>query len=526
MVPKISAQIFSKSLLTGTFALISIGNAIASEIPTVQVSAVDRQSELLADSTDDSIAKIGGIYPINTLLNPDSASTTSNLALARRKKRIKAKPQIERGGSYSQPQIQNNQINTPPQVQNNQINTPTQFPSGQPQTQIQNAPINTQPQVPSGLTATQNQIQYKRNDLGVAVQFGNGTSFGIQGKLGLTDNISIRPEFFFGSGGSELENKQAPISETNPIGESDLIAATLDLGIVNGFPLFAYPIPRTVILTEPFTLSRNFLTSSDLTLNVDITASSVSNGQLNEAKLFPAGTVIPAGNIISSGTVLPAGTLIPGGTTIPDRNTTQTILSVVNAEKFEVQDAPVVLTADYKVFANFTPNVAIGNNPAGTPIPVGTVLPKGTILPVGTVIPVDSRTSNAIPVADPSGLFKSKIKQSTSLGLAVTYDFKLDSAGKSTAYLGPKIAYTANVGDLTFPGAQTQTLNTNETKIGLIAGLDYVLFDGFTIGANANYYFSRSLSGSATSPDGTSIPFQSVGGGSSTDFGLRIGYQF
>ena len=86
MVPKILAQLFNKSLLTGTFALISIGNAIASEIPTVQVSAVDRQSELLADSTDDSIAKIGGIYPINTLLNPESDPTTSNLALARRKK--------------------------------------------------------------------------------------------------------------------------------------------------------------------------------------------------------------------------------------------------------------------------------------------------------------------------------------------------------------------------------------------------------------------------------------------------------
>ena len=122
MVPKTSAQLFSQSLLTGTFAILSICNAIASEIPTVQVSAVDRQSELLADSTDDSIAKIGGIYPINTLLNPESDPATSNLALARRKKRIKVKPQIKREGSYTQPQIQNNQINTPPQVQNNQIN--------------------------------------------------------------------------------------------------------------------------------------------------------------------------------------------------------------------------------------------------------------------------------------------------------------------------------------------------------------------------------------------------------------------
>jgi S-layer homology domain len=34
MVPKISAQLFSKFLLTGTFALMPICNAIASEIPT------------------------------------------------------------------------------------------------------------------------------------------------------------------------------------------------------------------------------------------------------------------------------------------------------------------------------------------------------------------------------------------------------------------------------------------------------------------------------------------------------------
>jgi hypothetical protein len=519
MVPKISDQLFSKSLLTGTFALISIGNAIASEIPTVQVSAVDRQSELLADSTDDSIAKIGGIYPINTLLNPESAPATSNLALARRKKRINTKPQIKREGSNSQPQIQNTPVNTAPQIQNTPINTPPQVQNTpiNTQPQVQNPQINTPPPQPSGLTATQNQIQYKRNDLGVAFQFGNGTSIGIQGKVGLTDNISIRPEFFFGSGGGELENKQIPISEPNKVGESDLIAPNLNS--------LLYTIPRDVILTESFTLPNFFIISSDLTFNVDIKASTVSNGQLNEAKLFPAGTVIPAGNVISSGTVLPEGTLLPAKTPIsatPDR---QPILSVVNAVGYEVQGAPQVLTADYKVFSQFTPSVAIGNNPAGTPIPVGTVLPKGTILPVGTIIPVDSRTSNAIPVAAPSGLFKSKIKQSTSLGLAVTYDFKLDSAGKSTAYLGPKIAYTANVGDLTFPGAQTQTLNTNETKIGLVAGLDYAIFDGFTIGANANYYFSRSLSGSATLPTGVSIPFQSVGG-SATDFGIRLGYQF
>lgn len=236
MVPKISAQLLSQSLLTGTFAILSIGNAIASEIPTVQVSAVDRQSELLEESTDDSIAKIGGIYPINTLLNPDSAPATSNLALARRKKRINTKPQIKRGGSNIQPQIQNTPINTPPQIQNTPINI---------QPQVQNPQINTPPPMPSGLTATQNQIQYKRNDLGVAVQFGNDTSIGIQGKLGLTDNISIRPEFFFGSGGGELENKEFPSSQTSFV--SDFESQLQPIGL--NYPLDA---DKLLILTQPF----------------------------------------------------------------------------------------------------------------------------------------------------------------------------------------------------------------------------------------------------------------------------------
>lgn len=424
MVPKISAQLFSQSLLTGTFAIISIGNAIASEIPTVQVSAVDRQSELLADSTDDSIAKIGGIYPLNTLLNPESAPATSNLALARRKKRINTKPQIKRGGINTQPQIQNTPVNTSPQIQNTPINTPPQVQNTpiNTQPQVQNPPINTPPPMPSGFSATQNQIQYKRNDFGFAAQFGNGTSFGFQGKVGVMDNISIRPEFFFGNGGGEVENKQ--------------------------FSAFI-SIPPSVIL--------------------------------------------------------------PAVAPNPDLYTFNT---------------PILLTGDYTVFAAFTPSTAIGNNPAGTSIPAGTVIPAGTTIPGGTTIPIDPTTTTNISGDNIAGIFKTKTTQNTSLGLAITYDFKLDPTGKSTAYFGPKIAFNAGSGSENVPtGAAPITLNTNETKIGLIAGLDYVLFDGFTIGANATYNLSRSLSGTFSS-GAVNFPLQSVGGGSSTDFGIRIGYQF
>jgi Opacity family porin protein len=521
MVPKISAQFFSHSLLTGTFALISIGNAIASEIPTVQVSAVDRQSELLVDSTDDSIAKIGGIYPINTLLNPESAPATSNLALARRKKRINTKPQIKREGSNTQPQIQNTPVNTAPQIQSTPINTPPQVQSLpiNTQPQVQNPQINTPPPQPSGLTATQNQIQYRRNDLGVAVQFGNGTSIGIQGKLGLTDNISIRPEFFFGSGGGELENKEFPSSQTSFV--SDFENQLQPIGLK--YPLDA---DKLLILTQPFVVpgidirvNQPFINNTNAVLGVRRPAG-------NDFRLLsiPAGAVILAGDTLITRT-LPQGLVLPSSLPIVATDTEKPTLNFVYTENFKIPTSSL-LTAAYTTSIPFTTNVAIGNFPAGTTIPAGTIFEKGILLPAGLNIPYDPRTPNNISLVTPPGAIKSKITKSTSIGLAVTYDFKLDPQGKSTAYLGPKVAFTSTVGDVNVPGITTPlTLNANETKIGLVAGIDYVIFDGFTIGANANYYFSRNLSGSVNSPTGP-IDFQSSGGGSSTDFGLRIGYQF
>jgi hypothetical protein len=66
MLPKISAQILGQSLLAGTFALISISNATASEIPTVQdpaSSASDNISNLnllsISDPTVDFSSTFG-----------------------------------------------------------------------------------------------------------------------------------------------------------------------------------------------------------------------------------------------------------------------------------------------------------------------------------------------------------------------------------------------------------------------------------------------------------------------------------
>jgi hypothetical protein len=56
------------------------------------------------------------------------------------------------------------------------------------------------------LVASAGRAEERKYDAGLAVQFGNSTSVGIQGRVGVADNISIRPELFFNSG-STVENK-------------------------------------------------------------------------------------------------------------------------------------------------------------------------------------------------------------------------------------------------------------------------------------------------------------------------------
>jgi hypothetical protein len=56
------------------------------------------------------------------------------------------------------------------------------------------------------LVASAGRAEERKYDAGLAVQFGNSTSVGIQGRVGVADNISVRPELFFSSA-SNVENK-------------------------------------------------------------------------------------------------------------------------------------------------------------------------------------------------------------------------------------------------------------------------------------------------------------------------------
>jgi opacity protein-like surface antigen len=261
------------------------------------------------------------------------------------------------------------------------------------------------------------QAEEKKNDIGF---FGNGTTFGIQGKIEVSPNFSIRPEIGFG-GGSSVENRS-----------------------------FATPIS---LFTPAFTTAAPFTLKN-----------------------------------------------------------------------------PYTVTSSFTVPIDFTANVAIGNIPAGTVIRAGTNVPAGTVLPTGLTLPAGNLPALTIPTGTsiPAGTLGSKLN-GTTFGIAATYDFNLDSKGKSTAYIGPKIAFSSSSGAVTLAGADIpgSKIDINETKIGLVLGTDYAVSDDFTIGANLTYNLSRSLNGNISL--GSSTPsidniIQSTG--SSLDFAVRVGYRF
>lgn len=113
-----------------------------------------------------------------------------------------------------------------------------------------------------------------------------------------------------------------------------------------------------------------------------------------------------------------------------------------------------------------------------------------------------------------------------SYGIAATYDFKIDSDGKTSAYIGPKVAVTSVSGPLTVNGQQSNlgTLDLTEAKIGLIFGADMAVTKDLDIGVNATYNFSRSISASVQGLPGAGSFIQPTG--SSLDFGIRAAYRF
>ncbi len=113
-----------------------------------------------------------------------------------------------------------------------------------------------------------------------------------------------------------------------------------------------------------------------------------------------------------------------------------------------------------------------------------------------------------------------------SFGLAATYDFKLDAQGQSTAYIGPKVSVSSLSSDpFTIQGVPYKA-QVDETKIGLVAGVDYAVSSDFLVGANITYNLSRSTS--VSDGNGSRINLNDIvqSSGNSVDFGIRASYRF
>ena len=164
----------------------------------------------------------------------------------------------------------------------------------------------------------------KKNDAGFAVQFGNSTNFGVQGKFGISDSFSLRPEVFFG-GGSSVENSAitSPAEFLNPAAFT--LPSTFTLPVIS----FSNGTERTNV---PITITRSFTTTVAFRTEVPIVTggttvpigATVAAGTpvpagtvIPVGSSFAAGFIIPAGNVLQAGTVVPANTRIPAGTVFP-----------------------------------------------------------------------------------------------------------------------------------------------------------------------------------------------------------------
>jgi hypothetical protein len=190
--------------------------------------------------------------------------------------------------------------------------------------------------------------QLKKNNVGLGIQFGNSTSFGIDGKVGVSDNFSIRPSIYFGSkvgieskelsadkaktlGGVDTGGRNIPagFSTISGSGTSLGIGATYDFKIDPENKTSLYVGPKISfnsasgpqILTNPTTkesvetgtktnltetkigliFGGDFAVSNDFTIGANITYNlgrsiSVSNSGPNTGEIFqPSGSALDFG---------------------------------------------------------------------------------------------------------------------------------------------------------------------------------------------------------------------------------------
>ena len=114
----------------------------------------------------------------------------------------------------------------------------------------------------------------------------------------------------------------------------------------------------------------------------------------------------------------------------------------------------------------------------------------------------------------------------TAYGIAFTYDFTLLPESKLSGYVGPRILFASAATD------RGSEFKANETSIGIVAGVDYTIFNNLTAGLNVTYNFatigSYKVRGQTFGKDTIQENYKYDVPFSSGDFkiGVNVGYNF
>jgi hypothetical protein len=368
----------------------------------------------------------------------------------------------------------------------------------------------------------------KLNSVGPAIEFsGGGTSFGIKGKIKITNPgvpLSFRPIVLFG---------YTPNVSGGDFGKAvaNGVANSLDAKV-----LLTLDQKRAIVRQQNPTLT---LTNAD------------ADALLAEALAEPAATRTPAQNALIAATIDP----VPVFTTLTsaqqraqvklftDLNLNdQQADDVANRTSEALAVAPASRTAEQNILVDILVN-AVGDPDAQAAFITSTSVEKRAVIKTvynGTLSDALADTiatfiSNALldPNADQTALTVVRTVISlvarteavgftpgsgVAYGAAVTYDFE-STDKKLSGYIGPRVLFASGSSK-----AGNFDTNTNETNIGLLVGTDYAISPDFTVGLSGTYNFSKTgtldVSGSGGFKGSSSVS------GSSFDVGINFGYRF
>jgi hypothetical protein len=154
----------------------------------------------------------------------------------------------------------------------------------------------------------------KRNDVGIGFRFGNSTSIGIDAKVGISDNFSLRPSLYF-SNKPGVENKAAPGAPAGTLTNQNSgiaygLAATYDIKLDENGRTTAYIGPKIEFSSASGALTAAGISFPGTNINVNQTKIGLMAGgdfAVSDDFTIGANTTLNISNSISGNASVPGG---------------------------------------------------------------------------------------------------------------------------------------------------------------------------------------------------------------------------